>query len=344
MWTLENGFEYAGRAPHIGQAMRRAPLLLLFLGLLGLSLGSAPGTFTVGRLKTVADGVWFRLGDETDGQSNNVVIEMEDGLLVVDANVPNGARQLLEEVAKVSSKPVKWVFDTHHHGDHIYGNAVFTRAGAKTFAFQPVLDELSRDEPELWRRTVMHRYDVSLLGLSDPEPPQETWDEPMHVIEDGRRRVELYQFGWGHSRGDGWVYLPEEKILATGDAATSCACNNPSDANFGSWPETIGRAMELGAETVLPGHGEAGGPEILAGQKTFLEFVRNTGRHAAAAGEPLSKLVLSRPGFGAIALVQPPPELSNWVGKNFPELLRTSYQEARSGKPYGQYFDETRPH
>ena len=101
--------------------------------------------------------------------------------------------------------------------------------------------------------------------------------------------------------------------------------------------------MELDVETVLPGHGEVAGPEALAGQKAFLEFVRDAGRKAVAEGKPLEKLVLIRPGLGKLALVQAPPELANWAGLNFPELLRTSYEEARSGKPYGQYFDETRP-
>ncbi|MEZ5392415.1 MAG: MBL fold metallo-hydrolase [Bryobacterales bacterium] len=110
--------------------MRRAPLLLAFTALLAIGLRSAPDEPEPARWRLIADGVWFRLGDALDGQSNNVIIEMQDGLLVVDANVPNGASQLLAEAAKVSAKPVTRVFDTHHHGDHLYGNSVFTRAGA----------------------------------------------------------------------------------------------------------------------------------------------------------------------------------------------------------------------
>ena len=53
---------------------------------------------------------------------------MKDYLIVVDANFPSGARGALADAKKVSSKPVKYVFDTHHHGDHAYGNAVWTEA------------------------------------------------------------------------------------------------------------------------------------------------------------------------------------------------------------------------
>ena len=54
---------------------------------------------------------------------------MKDYLIVVDANFPSGARLAIEDAKKVSTKPVKYVFDTHHHGDHSYGNPIWTKAG-----------------------------------------------------------------------------------------------------------------------------------------------------------------------------------------------------------------------
>jgi cyclase len=58
------------------------------------------------------------------GHCNNVIIEMDDYLVVIDANFPSGANLVMEEIKEVSDKPVKYVFDTHHHGDHLYGNPV----------------------------------------------------------------------------------------------------------------------------------------------------------------------------------------------------------------------------
>src|ERR1022692_4488059 len=71
-------------------------------------------------LKQIVPGVWFFEGDLKKGHSNNVIIEMKDYLIVVDANFPSGARLTMAAAKKVSSKPVKYVFDTHHHGDHSY--------------------------------------------------------------------------------------------------------------------------------------------------------------------------------------------------------------------------------
>ena len=63
---------------------------------------------------------------------------MKDYLIVVDANWPSGARLALEDARKLSKKPVKYVFDTHHHGDHSYGNPVWTQAGSITLAYKGV--------------------------------------------------------------------------------------------------------------------------------------------------------------------------------------------------------------
>ncbi len=89
--------------------------------------------------KLVAPGVWFLLGDSHKGYSNTTVIEMKDYLIVVDANYPGRAKELLVEIPKLSPKPVKYVFDTHAHGDHSYGNSVWTKAGATTLAYAAML-------------------------------------------------------------------------------------------------------------------------------------------------------------------------------------------------------------
>src|SRR5438876_8145882 len=101
---------------------------LLILGFMLTSSDAQPNT-----VKQIAQGVWFREGDLLNqGHCNNIIIEMSDHLVMVDANFPSGARLALEDAKKVSSKPVKYVFDTHHHGDHAYGNPVWTKQGAIT--------------------------------------------------------------------------------------------------------------------------------------------------------------------------------------------------------------------
>src|SRR5215469_1745482 len=158
-------------------------LMMLCLGFL-LTRGDAqPNT-----VKKIADGVWFREGDlEHEGHCNNAIIEMKDYLIVVDANFPSGARAVLQDARKVSSKPVKYVFDTHHHGDHAYGNAVWTKQGAITLAYIGVKEEMKRYEPARWQATAKTRPDVAELNQSSVEPPKETFADSPKTIEDGTR-------------------------------------------------------------------------------------------------------------------------------------------------------------
>src|SRR6267154_1111606 len=115
---------------------KRVWLVSCFVILLGLGFVASRGDAQPNTVKKIVDGVWFRQGDlENLGHCNNVIIEMKDHLIIVDANFPSGARLVLEEAKKVSSKPVKYVFDTHHHGDHAYGNALWTQNGAITLAY-----------------------------------------------------------------------------------------------------------------------------------------------------------------------------------------------------------------
>ncbi|MEZ5394547.1 MAG: MBL fold metallo-hydrolase [Bryobacterales bacterium] len=233
--------------------MRRSWLLTSFLALAGLALwvacAEAPPPEPEPEAKAdaptaltkIADGVWFREGERDQGHCNNVIIELEDGLFVVDANFPSGAQLVMEDVKTVSDKPVKWVFDTHHHGDHAYGNPLWTKAGATTLAYVGVAEEIKRYEPAGWLGAAQARPDVAALNLPTLEPPQQTFTETPHVVEDGKRRIELHHFGWAHTRGDGFVYLPNEKILATGDAATNGPYNFTGHGNTGAgpmcWPE-----------------------------------------------------------------------------------------------------------
>src|SRR6478672_2095312 len=106
---------------------------------------------TPGNVKQIGPGVWFREGEIVEkGHCNNIWIEMKDYLIVVDANYPSGAEACLADIKKTTQKPVKYVFDTHHHGDHAYGNPVWTRLGATTLAHAGVVEEMKRYEPMRW--------------------------------------------------------------------------------------------------------------------------------------------------------------------------------------------------
>jgi glyoxylase-like metal-dependent hydrolase (beta-lactamase superfamily II) len=284
------------------------------------------------QVKYVAAGVWFREGDiEGQGHCNNVIIEMKDYLIVVDANFPSGARAALADVRRISEKPVKYVFDTHHHGDHAYGNPVWTQAGATTLAYIGVAEELQRYEPTRWRDESKKRKDVGELNLQAPEAPKQTFDKSPFILKDSTREVRFLHFGWAHTRGDGFVYLPKEKILCTGDAAVNGAYNFTGDANIGNWPKVLRSAQQLGVDQVLPGHGVLGGKEILDGQIQFMAELYKAVQNGISAGRTLQELAPPN-GKPTIKL---PDSVKRWSGNSLSAQIKDAYEEISQKKPHG---------
>src|SRR6267142_5231222 len=153
---------------------RRISIVCTFAALLLLAFSMGRTDAQPGTVKQIVPGVWFREGDIKNlGHCNNIIIEMKDYLIVVDANFPSGAKAAMADVKKVSSKPVKYVFDTHHHGDHAYGNPIWTEAGATTLAYKGVAEEMKRYEPKRWQESAKTRKDVGDLNLSTVEPPKQ---------------------------------------------------------------------------------------------------------------------------------------------------------------------------
>ena len=286
-----------------------------------------------GQVKLIVPGVWFREGDLANlGHSNNIIIEMKDYLIVVDANFPSGARLALETARRISPKPVKYVFDTHHHGDHAYGNPIWTEAGATTLAYVGVAEEMKRYEPARWQASAKERPDVAELKLNAPEPPRQTFDKSPFVLKDGSREVRFYFFGWAHTRGDGFVYLPKEQVLCTGDAVVNGPYNFTADGNIANWPKVVRSAQALGALHVLPGHGESGGPEILEGQMKFMSELHKAVDNAIKQGKKLEEVV--PPGTGKTSLTLP-ASVKNWTGPSLAAQVRDTWEEIVQKKPHG---------
>ena len=282
----------------------RAVLLVAFSALGGLAVLVTRSDANPETLRIIAPGVWFREGDMQQGHCNNIFIEMKDYFIIVDANYPSGAHAAMADVKRLSSKPVKYVFDTHHHGDHLYGNVVWTQAGATTLAFKGVAEELKRLEPARWQEAAKTRPDVAETKRDAPEPPQKVINEDIFVLNDGARKVEFHHFGWAHTKGDGFVYLPKEQVLCTGDAVVNGPYNNTGDANIGNWPMVLHSAEKLKVKFVLPGHGLPAGRELLAGQALFMTELYKSVKSGVDQGKKLEELQES---------VRLPAAVNDWV-------------------------------
>ncbi len=199
--------------------MRSAAAFCVLLGALALQAQPAAPHL-------IAPGVWFLLGDGLKGYSNTTVIEMQDYLIVVDANYPARARELIAIVKQLSPKPVRYVFDTHAHGDHSYGNSLWTAAGATTLAYAGILAEMDRYEPARWQAAEAKREDVRSLHQNNVERPLKTFTKSPYVLEDATRKVEFLYLGWGHTQADGYVWLPRGGFSAPAMARSTVLATN----------------------------------------------------------------------------------------------------------------------
>ena len=291
----------------------------MLLGEFALEAQSAPP-------RLVAPGVWFLEGDAHAGYSNSLVIEMQHYLILVDPSYPGRSRELLRLVPTLSPKAVRYVFDTHAHGDHLYGNSLWTKAGAITLAYVGVREEMARYEPERWRTTMLKREDVRSLGEAGPDPPKMVFRGKRFVLRDGSREVDFLYLGWGHTRGDGWVWLPKERILCTGDAVVNGPRNKLWDADLANWPRVIDKAAALKPLLVLPGHGKDGGPEMLSGQAQFLRDLR-----AAVVDDVRRNVPLAQ----AEVQLKLPSTDANWLRADMAQDIDITYAEVKAGKPAG---------
>ncbi|MES2394249.1 MAG: MBL fold metallo-hydrolase [Acidobacteriota bacterium] len=270
--------------------------------------------------------MWFLEGDAHQGYCNSILIEMDTYLILIDPSYPGRTLELMRQIPSLSPKPVRYVFDTHAHGDHSYGNSLWTKAGAQTLAYVGVSEEILRYEPVRWQSAMAKREDVRALGEANVEPPKVVFRGSKFVLRDRTREVDFLHLGWGHTRGDGWVWLPKERILCTGDAVVNGPRNKLWDADIANWPRVIAKAAALHPQLVLPGHGASGGPEMLAGQAGFLRDLRAAVADDVRHGLPLAE---------AETTLKLPSRDANWVRPDMAQDIAITYSEVKAGKPAG---------
>jgi cyclase len=253
------------------------------------------------RVSQLAPGIYFWQGDRDKREPANCTwVVFKDYVLVIDANFPWGAREILPEIKRTTPKPIRFVFNTHYHGDHSTGNSLFVDTGATVVCSQACDGELRTKGAKAW---------TNMKG--DPEHSMEgtrfeaasiTFSNEM-VFDDGTHRVELSRLGPGHSSGDAVAYLPKEKILVTGDLCVTWAFGNnvaDADADYDNWLRALDKMASWDVKTVIPGHGTPSAPPALRVQHEYLADMLKqvrAGIHAGKSADELAKINLSKDGF-----------------------------------------------
>jgi cyclase len=276
----------------------------------------------VNTVKTVAPDIYFHEGDISKGHCNNGWVVFEDYVLVIDANFPSGAHVIIPKIKQITGKPVRFAFDTHHHGDHAYGNQVWVDHGATPVAHTGVVEEMKKYEPKRWDES-KGREDVRNSKLKFPSVlfPKEMY------FDDGKHRVELHHFGVAHTHGDGFAWLPAEGILFTGDACVNGAYNFVGDGNLTEWVKTLEAAKKLKPKVVCPGHGPSGDASMLDDQQEFFRQLLAQAKKLETAKDKKEMVETIREEM------KKNERIARYIGGSFPAQLEKAFTEI-GGKPF----------
>jgi len=222
------------------RSMRKSSLvrlLLLALGGTWIAYTQAPQPSKLNTVK-IKDDLYVIHNDYVPG--NTTVLITNEGVLLVDDKFDIDHDNIMAELKKITAQPVRYVINTHYHGDHTGGNAKLQAMNAQVIASMAAWEAMARNkQPGLPNVTIEHRGDVHLGG----------------------KTVELFYFGRAHTDGDIVAYFPQHRVLATGDIfaygdATPELIDYSGGGSAREWPKTLSAALKLDFDTAVPGHGE----------------------------------------------------------------------------------------
>lgn len=221
------------------------------------------------------------------GCNTTLIVNEQDAVLVDSHISPAAMWALFNEMTTITDKPIRYVINTHFHFDHAHGNQMFpedvkiishtltkdmisagqSKRGRSYESFVGTLpDRIANLEQQLASaaddstKNVLQKriqYQKNYKDATDavtPRAPNEIFTEKLQY-KFGDRLIQILFLGRAHTGGDAVVFLPEEKILITGDLLTA-GISYLGDGYPEEWVKTLDRLKELDFEMVLPGHGD----------------------------------------------------------------------------------------
>ena len=246
-----------------------------------------------------------------EGDPNTGVVVGDDCVMVIDAQAtPVMAQDVIGHIRTVTDKPIRYVTLTHYHAVRVLGASGYRpqHVIASRDTYDLIVERGEQDKAsEIGRFPRLFRAVESVPGL--------TW--PTLVFEKrmtlwlGKLQVEIMQLGRGHTKGDTVVWLPQDKVLFSGDLVEYDATPYTGDAYLADWPATLDAIASLGPAKLVPGRGAAlrTPDEVQAGldgTRAFVTSMFESVKRGAAAGKDLRAVY--RETYAALK-----PRFGHWV-------------------------------
>jgi glyoxylase-like metal-dependent hydrolase (beta-lactamase superfamily II) len=240
----------------------------------------------------LADGVYAYTAE---GDPNTGIIIGDHDVMVIDTQAtPQMAQDVIRRIREVTDKPIRHIVLSHYHAVRVLGASAYEDAVniiASKDTYDLIVERGQQDfDSEVGRFPRLFRGVESIPGL--------TW--PTVVFENemtlwmGSREVKIMQVGRGHTKGDTIVYLPQEKIVFSGDLVEYGATPYSGDAYHRDWPQTLDNILALDPQKIVPGRGDALDTpekcrEAIEGTRAFIQEMFSIVESGRNAGKSLAE-------------------------------------------------------
>jgi cyclase len=269
----------------------------------------------------LGDGVYM-----LEGQGGNITVATaKDGIIMVDGEFAPLHDKIKAAIAVISNQPVKWLINTHFHGDHTGGNAPFAKDGVTVVAHVNVKSRLAAGSTS------------GLTGAKTPPAapealPTKTYTETFKIMMKGRV-ADLKHIANAHTDGDTYVWFKTANVLATGDTFTNGRYPNIDFANGGNIKGMIAAAdlyLKLcnDKSRIVPGHGPIADKASLLDYRTMLVTARDRMAQLVKDGKSEDEVVAAKP-FADLDVKWAPSEFAS---KNFIRVVYHSLADKGEAK------------
>lgn len=286
-------------------------------------------------LHILADGIYAAMAKPGQGAWSNVgIVDLGEEVLVFDSlGTPSAGIELRRQAEEITGKPVKYLVNSHYHGDHVFGNQAFKDvpiiATSETLrlGLENQMGELEKEEQEM-RDYLLHLKNQQMKAVDEITKASfvNQYEEIAKLLEDlpileiilptfifeeklmirgTKRQVEIVCYGGGHTPSDTFMYIPDVKIAFMGDLLTERLHLPIVDPiQLQSILQSV-KQMEI--ETYVPGHGNAGDQSLCEDLLHYLSFLMDKAKEAHEKNEDMETF-LSR--------LEMPKEFADWKGIN----------------------------
>ena len=223
--------------------------------------------------------------------SNAGIVVGQKGVAVVDClSSAKEARRLLADIKKVTGLPILYVIDTHSHFDHALGNCVLAEAGATVIAHENCRQSMVKAGDGVLKAIKNMGMTDELLEGTTVVYPSLTFKERMEIDLGGVRVVLIFRAP-SHSPGNILVYIPEEKVLFTGDILFTDFHPYLGSADLDGWHKNLDHIQTMDVEKIIPGHGPLSTKKDVDDLKEYLTVFDRNARKLCKTNDSLDEVV-----------------------------------------------------